>query len=68
VSVFDLRKPKFMGIPWLAFNRLRQIYRNNDTLASSSLAIFAYLLDMSKIGCGTIPYPLLELNTLRRFL
>ncbi len=22
-----------MGIPWLAFNRLRQIYRNNDTLA-----------------------------------
>ncbi len=24
-----------MGIPWLAFNRLRQIYRNNDTLAKS---------------------------------
>ncbi len=32
------------------------------------LAIFAYLLELSKIGGGTIPCSLLELNILRRFL
>ncbi len=32
------------------------------------LAILAYLLDMSKIGCSAIPCSLLELNILRRFL
>ncbi len=32
------------------------------------LAIFAYLIDVSKISSGAIPCSLRELNILRRFL
>ncbi len=39
-----------------------------DRLRHAILAIFAYLLDMSKMDCGAIPCSLLELNILWSFL
>ncbi|PIE44597.1 MAG: hypothetical protein CSA45_06240 [Gammaproteobacteria bacterium] len=39
-----------------------------DRLRHAFLAILAYLIDMSKIGCGTIPCSLLKLHILRSFL
>ncbi len=39
-----------------------------DRLRHALLAIFAYLIDMSKMDCGAIPCSLLKLHILQMYL